>query len=81
VLDSEHRIETGRLRQAHQTARAFRIGERDVAEVRASLCASISDGDIVIWDNLSTLHRGLPIERTENPQECRFLYRMNVEYV
>jgi hypothetical protein len=34
VLDSEHQIEIGRLRQAHQTARAFRVGERVVAEVQ-----------------------------------------------
>src|SRR5579859_2761332 len=34
VLDSEHRIETGPLRQAHQTARPFRIEERVVAKVQ-----------------------------------------------
>lgn len=36
-------------------------------------------GDIVIWDNLSTLHRGPTIERTDDSANCRLLYRMNVE--
>jgi taurine dioxygenase len=38
-------------------------------------------GDVVIWDNLSTLHRGVPIDGTDDPRECRLLHRMNVEYV
>ena len=37
-------------------------------------------GDIVIWDNLSTLHKGPPIPKSEGGADARLLYRMNVDY-
>lgn len=37
-------------------------------------------GDIVIWDNLSTLHRGPDIPATEDESDYRLLYRINVDY-
>ncbi|WP_087881695.1 TauD/TfdA dioxygenase family protein [Pseudomonas floridensis] len=37
-------------------------------------------GDIVIWDNLSTLHRGPVIPKSEGGRDARLLYRMNVDF-
>jgi taurine dioxygenase len=37
-------------------------------------------GDLVIWDNMSTLHRGVEVEPTRDFEECRLLYRINVRY-
>lgn len=37
-------------------------------------------GDIVLWDNLSTLHRGPDIPGTEDATDCRLLFRINVDY-
>ena len=37
-------------------------------------------GDIVIWDNLTTLHRGPEIEPTEDASAARILYRMSLNY-
>ncbi|KTT31110.1 taurine catabolism dioxygenase TauD [Pseudomonas oryzihabitans] len=37
-------------------------------------------GDIVIWDNLSTLHRGPSISKSEGGADARLLYRMNVDF-
>lgn len=37
-------------------------------------------GDLVIWDNMSTLHCGIGVEATSNFDECRLLYRINVNY-
>jgi taurine dioxygenase len=37
-------------------------------------------GDIVIWDNLSTLHKGPPIPKSEGGADARLLYRMNVDF-
>ncbi|WP_275556715.1 TauD/TfdA family dioxygenase [Mixta sp. Marseille-Q2659] len=37
-------------------------------------------GDLVIWDNLLTLHRGYGIEPSRNRHNSRLLYRMNVAY-
>lgn len=37
-------------------------------------------GDVVIWDNLSTLHRGQTVPATNNIEDCRLLYRMNLDY-
>jgi taurine dioxygenase len=37
-------------------------------------------GDLVIWDNMSTLHRGTGVRPTSNFDECRLLYRINVNY-
>ena len=34
MFDGKHRVEAGRLRQAHQTPGAFRVGEREVTEVQ-----------------------------------------------
>lgn len=39
-----------------------------------------SPGDLVIWDNASTLHRGTEIEQTRDPAGCRLLWRANVDY-
>lgn len=38
-------------------------------------------GDIVVWDNLSTMHRGQQIGRSEDEDDCRMLYRMNLNYM
>lgn len=38
-------------------------------------------GDLVIWDNLSTLHRGPEVPASEDTHDCRMLYRMNVDYL
>ncbi|MET8183633.1 TauD/TfdA family dioxygenase [Streptomyces sp. NPDC005336] len=37
-------------------------------------------GDLVIWDNMTTLHRGTGVHPTENLEECRLLHRINVNY-
>ena len=37
-------------------------------------------GDLVIWDNMTTLHRGTGVQPTENLEECRLLHRINVNY-
>jgi len=37
-------------------------------------------GDIVIWDNLSTLHKGPSIAKSEGGADARLLYRMNVDF-
>lgn len=37
-------------------------------------------GDVVIWDNLSMLHRGSQIPASDDPDDCRLLYRMNIDY-
>uniref|UniRef100_UPI002AA0AECC TauD/TfdA dioxygenase family protein n=1 Tax=Providencia stuartii TaxID=588 RepID=UPI002AA0AECC len=36
--------------------------------------------DIIIWDNLLTLHRGYAIKPSHNIQNSRLLYRINVNY-
>ncbi|MGS1023951.1 TauD/TfdA dioxygenase family protein [Burkholderia glumae] len=38
-------------------------------------------GDLVIWDNLSTLHSGVAAEASHSLSDCRMLYRMNVNYL
>lgn len=37
-------------------------------------------GDIVIWDNMSTLHQGVGVAPTTIFEESRLLYRINVNY-
>lgn len=37
-------------------------------------------GDLVIWDNMTTLHRGTGVHPTDNLEECRLLHRINVNY-
>lgn len=37
-------------------------------------------GDLIVWDNMSTLHRGTGVEPTHDFEECRLLYRINVDY-
>lgn len=37
-------------------------------------------GDIVVWDNLSTLHRGQQIASSDDEADCRMLHRMNLRY-
>lgn len=37
-------------------------------------------GDLVIWDNMSTLHRGVDVRPTADFERCRLLHRMNVHY-
>ena len=37
-------------------------------------------GDVVIWDNLSLLHRGRQLPASTDPEDCRLLWRMNVDY-
>ena len=37
-------------------------------------------GDIVIWDNMSTLHQGFGVTPTTISEESRLLYRINVNY-
>jgi taurine dioxygenase len=37
-------------------------------------------GDLVIWDNASTLHRGTEIPPSRDPDNCRLLLRANVDY-
>jgi taurine dioxygenase len=37
-------------------------------------------GELVIWDNLSLLHRGVPAPISHDPKNCRLLYRINVDY-
>lgn len=39
-----------------------------------------SPNDIIIWDNLLTLHRGYAIKPSHDIQNSRLLYRMNVNY-
>ncbi|KAA8711611.1 TauD/TfdA dioxygenase family protein [Pseudomonas cannabina] len=38
-------------------------------------------GDIVIWDNLSTMHRGPVIPKSVGGDDARLLYRMNVDFI
>jgi taurine dioxygenase len=37
-------------------------------------------GDLVMWDNMTTLHKGNVIKATANRDQCRLLYRINVDY-
>jgi taurine dioxygenase len=37
-------------------------------------------GDLVIWDNALTLHRGVALPPTTDPANCRMLYRANIAY-
>ncbi len=37
-------------------------------------------GDLLIWDNLTTLHRGVGGDLTNDANQCRCLYRMNLDY-
>ena len=37
-------------------------------------------GEIVIWDNISTIHRGLKIKASNNEKDMRLLFRMNIKY-
>ncbi len=37
-------------------------------------------GDIVLWDNITTLHRGTRIKKSTSPNDCRMLHRINVDY-
>ncbi|WP_147200803.1 TauD/TfdA family dioxygenase [Pantoea sp. CCBC3-3-1] len=37
-------------------------------------------GDLVLWDNLQTLHRGYGITPSNNANDYRLLYRMNISY-
>lgn len=37
-------------------------------------------GDLVIWDNMSTLHRGVGVSPTHDLEQSRLLYRINVNY-
>ncbi|MBB1244060.1 TauD/TfdA family dioxygenase [Streptomyces durbertensis] len=37
-------------------------------------------GDLVIWDNMSTLHRGTGVSATRNLESSRLLHRINVKY-
>ncbi len=37
-------------------------------------------GDIVIWDNLTTLHRGPVIKASTSANDCRILYLTNVDW-
>lgn len=37
-------------------------------------------GDLVIWDNMSTLHRGTGVEPTRDFADSRLLHRINVNY-
>ncbi|WP_439850501.1 TauD/TfdA dioxygenase family protein [Pseudomonas syringae] len=38
-------------------------------------------GDIVIWDNFSTMHRGPVIPKSVGGDDARLLYRMNVDFI
>lgn len=38
------------------------------------------EGDILIWDNLTTMHRGQATPKSYDADNCRLLYRMNVDY-
>ncbi|MEU1122535.1 TauD/TfdA family dioxygenase [Streptomyces sp. NPDC005899] len=37
-------------------------------------------GDLVIWDNMSTLHRGTGVSPTRDLEDSRVLHRINVRY-
>lgn len=37
-------------------------------------------GDLVLWDNMSTLHRGTGVQPTNDVENSRLLYRINVKY-
>lgn len=37
-------------------------------------------GDLLIWDNLQTLHRGFGISAIQDINESRLLYRINISY-
>lgn len=37
-------------------------------------------GDIVVWDNLTTLHRGPDLAATSSSAQARILYRLSVDY-
>jgi taurine dioxygenase len=37
-------------------------------------------GDLVIWDNMSTLHRGTGVSATRDLETSRLLHRINVKY-
>ncbi|WNI26147.1 TauD/TfdA family dioxygenase [Streptomyces sp. ITFR-16] len=37
-------------------------------------------GDLVIWDNMSTLHRGTGVSATRDFETSRLLHRINVQY-
>ena len=36
-------------------------------------------GDIVLWDNFSTVHRAAPIEYSNEPGKRRLLYRISTK--
>ncbi len=37
-------------------------------------------GDLVIWDNMSTMHRGVGVSPTHDVHQSRLLHRINVNY-
>lgn len=37
-------------------------------------------GDLVLWDNMSTLHRGEVVTATRDEEQSRLLYRVNIQY-
>jgi taurine dioxygenase len=37
-------------------------------------------GDLVIWDNMSTMHRGVGVRPTRDMRHSRLLFRINVNY-
>jgi len=37
-------------------------------------------GDLVLWDNMSTLHRGVEVRPTRDHERSRLLHRINVNY-
>jgi taurine dioxygenase len=38
-------------------------------------------GDIVLWDNVSVLHRGTPIPPSRAADDCRYLFRASIDYL
>lgn len=45
---------------------------------RYSHCYQV--GDMVLWDNLATLHSGELLPKSYSQEDCRLLYRINVKY-
>jgi alpha-ketoglutarate-dependent taurine dioxygenase len=49
--------------------------------VQDRFCSSykLMPGDVLIWDNLSVMHRATPIEYTDEPHQRRLNYRISVK--
>ena len=51
-----------------------------LAEYAPCYTHEYKEGDIVIWDNLTTIHRGPVLKASTDEDDCRILYLMNVDW-